>query len=96
LNGNMTPPEMSRFSDEGFGDAAFPFPDGTFCDVVLTISAKGKPSDPSVTRCEKAILEKPAVASLLKSQYKPGRVNGKRVAVRTSIHLEFDGFDVVK
>jgi hypothetical protein len=82
---------MSRFSDEGYGSAAFWSPEKSACDVVLTISAKGKPSDPEVSHCETSSLEKPAVQSLLKSHYKPGSVNGKAVPVRASIHLECGG-----
>jgi hypothetical protein len=59
------------------------------CNIVLTISAKGKPSDPQVTSCDRPALEKPAVASLLRSQYKPDRVNGKAVPMRAAIRLEY-------
>jgi hypothetical protein len=87
---------LEKFSDQGFKAAAFPLVGNPGCDVVLTISAKGKASDPVVTACDKPILEKSAVDSLLKSHYKPGMVNGKAVAVRASVRLEFGGFPATK
>jgi len=84
-----TRPILTKFSDEGYGDAAFPFAGNSPCDIVLTISAKGNASDPKVTHCERPALEKPAVDSLLKSKYKPGKMNGKDVPIRASIHLEY-------
>jgi Gram-negative bacterial TonB protein C-terminal len=90
LTRSVTPPAITRFSDEGYGVAAFNSPEGNgSCDIVLTISATGNASDPQVTHCERPDLEKLAVQSLLKSQYKPGKVNGKAVPVRASIHLEY-------
>jgi hypothetical protein len=84
------PPAMTKFIDDGYGSAAFNSPQGNgFCDIVLTISATGKASDPQVTHCERPELEKLAVQSLLKSKYKPGLAKGKAVAVRASIHLEY-------
>lgn len=84
------PPTMTKFIDDGYGVAAFNSPEGNgSCDIVLTISATGKASDPQVTHCERPELEKLAVQSLLKSKYKPGLVKGKAVAMRASIHLEY-------
>jgi TonB family protein len=88
LTSSATPPTVIKFSDEGYGVAAFLLKGNGACDIVLTISAKGKASDPAVTHCERPSLETPAIQSLLKSLYKPGQVNGKAVAIRTSIHLE--------
>jgi hypothetical protein len=85
----VTMPSMAKFSDEGYGEASFMFAGNSPCDIVVTISAKGKASDPVVTHCERQTLEKPAVQSLLKSKYKPGSVNGKVVPIRASIHLEY-------
>jgi TonB family protein len=96
LTKSVTPPAITKFSDEDYGNEAFRSPGGGACEVVLTISAKGKPSDPSLTHCEQPILEKPAVASLLKSRYRPGTLNGIAVPVRMSIHLEFGGFAPTK
>jgi len=85
------PPTMTKFFDEGYGVAAFNSPEGNgSCDIVVTISATGKASNPVVTHCERPALETPAVQSLLKSKYKPGSVNGKAVPMRASIHLEYD------
>ncbi len=84
-----TKPILVKFSDEGYGNAAFPFAGNSVCDIVLTIREKGKASDPQVIHCERSALEKPAVDSLLKSKYKPGSVNGKVVPMRASIHLEY-------
>jgi hypothetical protein len=83
------PPSMTKFSDEGYGDVVFSGDGSSKCDIVLTISAKAKASDPVVTHCERPALEKPAVESLLKSKYKPGSVNGTVVPIRASIHLEY-------
>lgn len=84
-----TPPAMITFSDEGYGEAAFLIDGKGACDIVLTISAKGKASDPQVIHCVKPVLDKPAVLSLLNSKYKPGQVNGKKVPIRASVHLEY-------
>jgi TonB family protein len=87
------PPSMTMFADEGYEDLVILAPNArdTACDIVMTISEKGKASDLQVTRCERPTLEKPVVQSLLKSKYKPGKVNGKAVAMRASIHLEYGG-----
>jgi hypothetical protein len=90
LTNSAAPPTMTRFIDDGYGTAAFNSPEGNgSCDVVLTISTKGNASDPHVIHCERPALEELAVQSLLKSHYKPGSVNGKAVAMRASIHLEY-------
>jgi TonB family protein len=88
LTQSDTPPTMIKFIDEKYGEAAFPLKGNGACDIVLTISAKGKASDPVVTHCERPSLETPAVQSLLQSHYKPGQVNGKAVPMRASIHIE--------
>lgn len=81
-----------HFSDQEYGNAAFMLPGTSPCDVLLTISKKGKASDPMVLHCEKPSLDKPAVDSLLKARYKPGKMNGKAVPMRVLIHLEYGGF----
>ena len=83
------PPTLTKFFSMNYAATAFLFPGDGACDIVLTISAKGKPYDPHVTKCEHPALENPAVQSLLDSQYKPGIVNGKAVQMRVSIHLEY-------
>jgi TonB family protein len=89
LTRNVTGPRVIKFSDEGYGRMAFVHEGNSACDLVLTISAKGKASDPQVTHCDRPELEKPAVESLLKSQYKLGMVRGKGVPMRASIHLDY-------
>ena len=95
LTRSVTGPRVIKFSDEGYGHMAFDYEGNSPCDIVLTISAKGKATDPQVTRCERPELKKPAIESLLKSQYKPGMVKGKAVPMRVSVHLEYGG-DAVK
>ena len=91
LTNLAVPPTLTRFIDDRYGTAAFNSPEGNgSCDVVLTIGTTGKPSDPHLIHCERPDLEKLAVQSLLKSHYKPSNVNGKAVAIRASIHLEYD------
>jgi TonB family protein len=91
LTNLSTPPTMTKLSDEGYGPLAFASESNGGCDIVLTVSAKGIPSDAQVTHCETPSLEKAAVQSILTSRYKPGMVNGKAVPMRASIHLEYDG-----
>lgn len=88
----VDPPTLTAFADEGYGDAAFAQTGNSACDLVLTIDQKGKPSDPDAAHCVKPGLERFVTQSLLSSRYKPGALNGKPVAVRLSIHLEFVGF----
>ena len=86
---SVTGPRVAKFSDEKYGRIAFVHEGNSICDVVLTIDLKGKASDPQVTHCERPELEKPAIDSLLKSQYTPGFVHGKAVPMRASMHLEY-------
>jgi TonB family protein len=89
---NVDPPVLTAFSDDGYGDAAFAT-DGTgACDITLTIDQQGKPSNPEGAHCTKIGITRLAAESLLDSRYTPGKVNGKPVAVRMAIHLEFVGF----
>jgi hypothetical protein len=87
----VAPPVITKFSDKEYRSTTFLTDGNGACDIVLTISEKGKPSDPQVIHCQKTLLEKPAVESLLKSKFKPGMVDGKAVPVRASIHLEIIG-----
>jgi TonB family protein len=84
-----TLPAMKAFSDKGFEQAASGFDGSCACDVVLTINANGKASDPQVTHCGSPALEEPAVQSLLSSRYLPGKVKGYTVSTRASVHLEY-------
>jgi len=85
-------PKLTDFSNQGFIEAAEIFPGGAACDLLFTITSKGKVADPQILHCDKENLEQPAIASLLKSRFRPGKVQGKKVAVRTVIHLSFGGF----
>jgi hypothetical protein len=89
LTRNATGPRVVKFSDKGYGQLAFVNEGNSVCDVVLTIDLKGRASDPQVMHCERPELEKPAIDSLLKSEYKPGFVKGNAVPMRASIHLEY-------
>jgi TonB family protein len=85
----VTGPRVIKFSDEGYGHIAFVREGNSACDVMLTIDAKGRASDPQVTHCERTELEKPAVESLLRSTYRPGFVRGKEVSMRGLMHLTY-------
>jgi TonB family protein len=87
----VTSPTLTKFSDEGYGDEAFRIDGKGACDILLTISAKGIASDPQLIHCERHVIEKPAIQSLLNSKYKPGSMNGRAVPIRASIHLEYGG-----
>jgi len=89
LTRSVTGPRVIKFSDRGYGRLAFVHEGTSTCDIVLTIDTKGKASDPQVDYCERPELEKPAIESLLKSDYKPGMVKGKEVPMRASIHLNY-------
>jgi hypothetical protein len=90
LTNLTTPPKMLQFFDRGYGVAAFYSPNEKgACDILLTINANGTVSNPEVTRCERPVLEQLAIKSLLDTPFKPGRVNGKAVPIRVSIHIEY-------
>lgn len=88
----IEPPKMVRFVSNGFGRAAMLWPDGTGCQVVLTLNAKGKPIHAETKSCDKPNLEKPAIDSLMNSKFKPAKFNGKEVSVRLTVALVYDGF----
>ena len=92
----VIPPKLIQFSDQGYLNLAFQFPGNSPCDVVLTISSKGKPSNPQAAHCEKPILENLVSQSLLKSRFQPGSFNGSVVPVRVSLHVEFGGVGPTK
>lgn len=85
-------PELGKFVDKGYGDLGFQAEGKSPCEVLLTVSSNGKPSDAKVIKCEREELEEPVVLSLMASKYKPGSVNGKPVAVRAKIHVEYGDF----
>lgn len=90
LTVSATAPRVIEFAEEGYAALAFTHEGNSPCDVVMTIDAKGRPSDPKVIHCERSELKRPAVESLLKSTYTPGYVNGKQVPIRALIHLYYD------
>lgn len=86
---SVTGPRVIKFDDKGYGRMAFFREGDSECDVRLTVNEKGKATDPQVVQCGTPELQKAAVASLLKSSYKPGYVRGKEVAMRGVIHLNY-------
>ena len=86
---SVTGPRVIKFSDEGYGRLAFTHDGSSACDILLTISTKGKASEPQITHCDRPELEGPVVDSLLKSDYRPGLVRGKEVSMRASLHLDY-------
>jgi TonB family protein len=88
LTSLSTPPSIIMFSDAGYQKVTSSSTSLTACDIVLTVSAKGKHNNAQVIYCERVSLEKPALQSLLKYRYKPGSVDGKAVPMRVSIRLE--------
>jgi TonB family protein len=82
-------PKLTAFPEDEFGEAVFvrTKTGSGGCDVLLTIDAKGKPSDPVATQCDQEALKAVAVDSLMKSHFKAGRVGGKTVPVRALIHI---------
>jgi hypothetical protein len=92
LSKQIEAPKMSEFVSKGFGQAAISFPDGVGCHIVLVLNAKGKPLTAQATSCDTPSLEKPAIDSLMKSKYKPAKLNGQGVPVRMTVHLIYDGF----
>jgi hypothetical protein len=85
-----TPPVMTHFTNEGYGEVVYTEDGSSACDVLVIISAKGKVSDPKVLHCARLTLEEPTIKSILHSTYKPGRVNKKAVPIRSLIHIEYD------
>jgi TonB family protein len=91
LTKDIEAPIVTQFADEGFSRAAWVFSGQSGCDLVFTLNPKGKPSDVQVTHCDRPGLEQPAVSSLLKSHFKPGKLKGKPISVRAAIHITFGG-----
>jgi len=94
LTEEMRSPVLSKFVDQGFSSSASRLSKASslsnqpYCNVLLSIDVKGKPFNPKA-ECNDATLEQPAVDSLLHSHYKPGKLNGRPVPIRISIHLKF-------
>jgi hypothetical protein len=87
-----TAPTFVMYKDQGYGGLAFSAEGRSVCEVILTIDAKGKPSNPDVYHCDRDGLAAPAIKSLLASKYKPALKNGEPVPVRALVHLEYGNF----
>lgn len=85
-------PTFTKFVDEEFSNTAMNRPTNVACDVVITLDAKGRPSDAQVNHCDDKALEKPAKDSLLHSRFNPGTLNGEPVSIRLLVHLYYGGF----
>jgi len=86
------PPALTKFNDKGYGPSAFALVGSSPCEILMTIDAKGKPTEANVSHCEHEILAPLALNSLLASKYTPATLNGKPVPVRTLVHLEYGDF----
>ena len=91
VSSKMVVPAIKKFANEGLSGAGFMSTGECFCDVTITIDTKGKASNAELVNCTRKNLEEPAIKSLLKSKFKPGTLNGKPIAVRATIHLEYLG-----
>ena len=91
LTKDIEAPIVTQFSDEGFSREAWLSSAELGCDLIFTLNQKGKPSEVQVTHCDRPGLEQPAVSSLLKSHFKPGKLKGKPISVRAAIHIAFGG-----
>jgi TonB family protein len=91
LSKQMTAPALTHFFDGGLNGKLFDTRGKLTCDVDLTIDRKGRPFDASTVHCDPPGLEAPVIASLLHSRFSPGRLEGKTVPVRVSVHLVYDG-----
>jgi TonB family protein len=96
LTKQMEMPTLTAIVDKGYSQAAEIFDQGISCSIQLTLSAKGKPSDPQIEHCDKPTLEKPAMDTLMSSHFKPARLNGKPVAVRLIVRFIYKGFAPMK
>jgi TonB family protein len=92
LTDDVIPPKLIQFSDDGYQMIAFTLPGNSPCDMLLTIDANGKASDPQNVQCQKPSLANAATKSLLDSRFQPGSLKGVNVPVRASVHLEFVSF----
>ncbi len=92
LSEQMEAPRMVEFVSNGFGEAAMGLPDGVGCHVLVTLNAKGKSVDVQVMDCDQDALKQPAGDSLLKSRFKPAKLNGKAIPVRMMVQLVYLGF----
>jgi hypothetical protein len=76
---DATVPTASPYSDQGSSEKAFLSEGKSACDIVLTIDAKGKASEPTVIHWDRESLGAPATQTLMASRYKPALLNGKPI-----------------
>jgi len=91
LSKQMTAPALTHFFDGGLNGKLLGTRGKLACDVALTIDRKGRPSDASAAHCDPPGLEAAMIASLLHSHFNPGRLDGKAVPARVTVHLVYDG-----
>jgi len=91
LTNLLAPPKMVDFRDAGLGEAAFALPEGTGCDVIVTIKADGRPLAPWVSRCDDSVMEKPVIASVLQSRYRAAQLKGRAVSAKVLLHIIYKG-----
>ncbi len=92
LTENLEPPKVKKFVSRGFSSAAESAPIGTACTLTLVLNAKGKPLDAEIVRCDRRVLEKPAIESLMKSKYVPAKMQGKKISVRAEVKITYEGY----
>lgn len=92
----MIPPKLIGFADDGYQMASFEHFGNSPCDLLLTIDATGKATDPREIHCERSELNSVAARSLLDSRFQPASANGNPVPTRAAVHLEFVGFTPAK
>ena len=92
LSKRLEPPQMLDLASKGFAQAEPPLAHGTACDLTVVLDTKGKPQSATVSSCDQPALAKPAVESMMKSKFKPAKLNGNAVAVRLRVRLIYEGF----
>jgi hypothetical protein len=87
----LAPPKMVDFRDAGLGEAAFALPQGTGCDVIVTIKENGRALAPWVSSCDDSVMEKPVIASVLQSRYQAAQLKGQAVSAKVLLHITYKG-----
>jgi hypothetical protein len=88
-------PEIVDLKAKVFTEAAYALSGRVECRVLLVLDAKGKPQTADTETCDhpQSFLRGAAVQSVMKSKYKPARLNGQAVPVRMTVHLIYDRVD---
>lgn len=89
-------PSLTDYHGGDFKKLASKLSGKSNCDVLVTIDAKGKPSDAQVLHCISPELEKPALDAILKSHYASATLNGKPVPMRALIRIVYTKPDTDK